>query len=35
MGNMKKKYKPKEANIKKLDIYLTKLKEQKNGNLCK
>ena len=34
MGNVKKKYKPKKSNIKKLEIYLAerelKLKEKKN-----
>lgn len=29
MGYLKKKYKPKEANIRKLDIYLKLIKNEK------
>ncbi len=32
MGNIKKGYKPKKKNIKKLELYFSKTKNKKNEN---
>lgn len=31
MGNLKETYKPKETNVKKLELFLSKIKTSKDG----